>query len=141
MARKEGEKPLQISVTPKLMSDLKVAAARLEHLVPRKRLMDRGPMLAYVARWFAALSPEDQLGVILRGKEMAEQDVLDGAVELGKAAIGGVDLQNISSSTWGMHVPDPIGIASGVHAGDDVAKGLKGKKAAVRVKGDTPRRK
>lgn len=74
MGRRAGEKPVQFSLSAPAMAALDIAASYHKSDVDRDRPMNKGPMLAYVARWFVSLPREGQLEVILAGKELTERD-------------------------------------------------------------------
>lgn len=74
MGRRAGEKPIQFSLSAPASAALNIAAAHHEGDLDRDRPMKKGPMLAYVARWFLSLTRESQLDVIRAGKAMVDAD-------------------------------------------------------------------
>lgn len=111
MGRRAGEKPLQISTSAGVLRALRIAAVRHQEDVQRERLMNVGPMSAYVLRWFAGLPGEAQLRVILNGKALAERDAVEGALTLGEGLLEGIeDLIGEAKA------PPPITLAASVES-------------------------
>jgi len=77
MGVKANEKQTPIALPPERIRELHRAALDLQPYVPRdSREMTKGPMLGYIARWFLTLPPEEQLRVVLAGKQLADAEPL-----------------------------------------------------------------
>jgi hypothetical protein len=70
MARRPEDVQIQVVVSAELRKALGKAALVHQDDVDRERLMGRGPMLGYIAKWFLALPQAEQLKVIQEGKRL-----------------------------------------------------------------------
>lgn len=82
MAKRSDERKILISMSSETLDRLQIAAIDLKKDVPRRRVMERGPMIAYLCRWFLELDRETKLRVILAGKALDEGGAWNGAENL-----------------------------------------------------------
>lgn len=68
-----------------LGQELKKLAVDMQDYVERDRAMDRGPMLAYLARWFYALAPGVQATILAEGKRLSDSDAANGVPDFREA--------------------------------------------------------
>ena len=68
MARHPDDVQVQVLMTPEMRKALAKTVLANQDDVPRKKLMDRGPMILYAMSWFMAQPKEDQLAILLKGK-------------------------------------------------------------------------
>jgi hypothetical protein len=74
VGQKKGEDSVQIDVPENVRIALRITAALHSGSVDRVHDMDRGPMMAFVARWFLSLSRDTQLAIIADGQKLLESD-------------------------------------------------------------------
>ena len=72
MPRKPEDVQVQLVMTDEMRRDLGKAALQHQDEIDRFRLMARGPMLVYIAKWFLGLPTADQLAVVKEGKRLME---------------------------------------------------------------------
>lgn len=72
MARRPEDVQIQVVMSEEMRRDLGKAALTHQDEVERDRLMSRGPMLGYIAKWFLSRPREEQLEVIREGKRLFE---------------------------------------------------------------------
>ena len=65
MARHPDDVQVQVLMTPEMRKALAKTVLANQDDVPRKKLMDRGPMILYAMSWFMAQPKEDQLAILL----------------------------------------------------------------------------
>jgi hypothetical protein len=70
MARRPEDVQVQVVMSAEMRKALNKAAMAHQDDIDRDRLMGRGPMLGYVAKWFLARPPAEQLRIILEGKRL-----------------------------------------------------------------------
>lgn len=143
MAHKADEKQFPVAMRPDAIRELQKVAIDLQEYVPRSRAMNRGPMVAYVARWFLSLPMDAQLRIVRAGKEMSDRDVDEGAMAIVKAIdldgiIGKLVERPATGAFWG---GEPAADGGGEDPGKNVGKRLKGDDGAVGVRRKTPGRK
>lgn len=105
MARKAEDVQIQLVVPASLRRAIQKAALDHQDDVDRERLMNRGPMITYVMRWFLTLPKSDQLGVILAGKAIEDAEKEGVEPPKGRSRPAAVELTTT-------HVP--------IYGGDDV---------------------
>lgn len=72
MARRPEDVQVQIVMPPEMRTEIDEALLKLRDSVPTERLMDRGMMLRFLARWFLSLPRDEQLQAVLAGKAAKE---------------------------------------------------------------------
>lgn len=89
MARRPEDVQIQVVMSEEMRRDLGKAALTHQDDVERDRLMSRGPMLAYLAKWFLSRPAAEQLDMIREGKRLLEGGAARPARTMAPAAVRG----------------------------------------------------
>jgi hypothetical protein len=70
------EDMVYFSVPPTVVNELNAVKDATKRFVPRKdgKIMARGPMIGYIARWFMTLPREEMIKILRKGKEIADSE-------------------------------------------------------------------
>lgn len=86
MATRDGEVRVQVPLTTELARQMDHLAVELRPYVEdRDRAMQRGPMLAYLARWFYGLPRGTQGEILNQGRSLAREDRAEGVPDFREA--------------------------------------------------------
>lgn len=137
MATREGEERFQVPMLEALGREMRRLAIEFEPLVERDRKLERGPMVACVARWFYSLPIAEQARIVQAGHALDVVDRRAGFVPKPAAemTLAGScqDAELIDSVPTPKDIEGPLPSATGVGVGRRVNKPETNRKRASKT--------